>query len=64
MTGDQAPPSELGAIHERLARLEEFARRVTHLFAAAGGVMDAAKMVEQQVFRPDPLERPGQATGR
>lgn len=56
MTGEPATSPELQAIHERLHRLENFAQRLAHLFAAAGGVLDTAKLIEQQVFRPDPLE--------
>jgi hypothetical protein len=56
VTGEPATSPELQDIHERLWRLEDFARRVTQLFAAAGGVLDAAKLIERQVFRPDPLE--------
>jgi hypothetical protein len=48
--------AELDAVHERLWRLEDYAKRLAGLMGAAGGVLDAAKIVEQEVLHPKPKE--------
>jgi transcriptional regulator with XRE-family HTH domain len=49
---EPASRAELAAVHLRIWRLEDYAKRLAGLLGAAGGVLDAAKLLEREVLNP------------